>query len=423
MTRENSFFGSFILFLLISVVLTTKAQVPKDYSVATWYGFKTAAVTYTFDDNTTKQLPVAMPLFDQYNFKMTFFTVTSWSPNWTALKKASENGHEVGSHTVSHPVLNTLSIEEQDKELEQSLKAINSNITNTKCVSIAYPNCILGNLAELKKYYMVGRICSGSIVSSSPADFFNISSIVCGTQGSIKLAQDFNTKVSGAKSTKGWCVFLIHGIDDDGGWSPVQSTELASHLSFMNDNQKDYWIGTFGDVAKYIRERNSVSLTETAITADSLLISVKDTMDNSIFDVPLTIRRVLPSGWVNAKVYANGKTANYSVTTINSQNYVVFDVIPDQEEISIVKSEEIMSSVSPENNMNPFLIGPNPFSQQFRITTNGVYSYSIHSLDGKLVEKGTCDSTIATGQSLKRGVYLLILKNARECFRTKIIKS
>ena len=325
------------------------AQVPKNYQIATWYGFKTAAVTYTFDDNTAKQIPVAMPLFDKFNFKMTFYTVSgsSWKPDWTTLEKASENGHEIGSHTVSHPALNSLSIENQGVELQQSQSTIDANITSTKCVTIAYPNCILGNLAELKKYYIAGRICSGAIMPPSPTDFYNLSSIICGTQGSIKLAADFNSKVSSAKASNGWCVFLIHGIDDDGGWSPLQSTELVAHLSYVNDNQKDYWVGTFANVAKYIRERNSVSLTETAISSDSLRVSVKDTMNNVIFNVPVTFRRALPAGWTNAKVYSGKKITNYSVQSINNQKYIVFDAIPDQKEIFIAKSSQILSSIAP----------------------------------------------------------------------------
>lgn len=40
---------------------TLLAQVNPAYEVATWRGFKTAAVTYTLDDNTSNQLLVAIP--------------------------------------------------------------------------------------------------------------------------------------------------------------------------------------------------------------------------------------------------------------------------------------------------------------------------------------------------------------------------
>ena len=48
--------------------------------VGTWHGFRDAAVTHAFDDNTSTQLPVAVPLFDAFGFEATFFVVTNWGP-------------------------------------------------------------------------------------------------------------------------------------------------------------------------------------------------------------------------------------------------------------------------------------------------------------------------------------------------------
>ena len=79
------------------------AQVNPAYEVATWRGFKAAAITYTLDDNTSNQLPVAIPLFDQYNFKTTLFTVTNWGPNWAGLRTASANGRCAAAPMRANP--------------------------------------------------------------------------------------------------------------------------------------------------------------------------------------------------------------------------------------------------------------------------------------------------------------------------------
>src|SRR5438105_2434525 len=113
-----------LLFSLMCSVLPfplmAQVQVPKEYEVGTWSQFKSAAISYTFDDNTSSQLPIALPILDKYDFKSTLFTVTSWSPDWQKLKKASDNGHEVASHTVSHQSLNAISLADQETELKQS---------------------------------------------------------------------------------------------------------------------------------------------------------------------------------------------------------------------------------------------------------------------------------------------------------------
>ena len=40
------------------------SQIAANYEVGAWKDFKTAAVSYTFDDNCSNQIPVAIPLFD-----------------------------------------------------------------------------------------------------------------------------------------------------------------------------------------------------------------------------------------------------------------------------------------------------------------------------------------------------------------------
>lgn len=320
-------------FLLLCVSMGSLAQVPASYQIGRWYKFKTAAVTYTFDDNTSNQIPVAVPLFDNYGFKTTFFTVTTagagTAPNWNSLRTISANGHEVASHTVTHNNLHTASIATQDTELKNSQSTIITNVPTSKCQTIAYPNCNTGDIATIQKYYIGGRTCSGQIISSSPTDFYNLSSIICGNQG-VNTANDMNTRLNSARSSTGWCVFLMHAIDNDGGFSPLASSVLSSHLSYVNTNKADYWVGTFANVIKYIKERNALNFTETAVNSDSLRITPTDNLDNNIYDAAVTIRRQLPSSWPDARVYLGNAIQTSTIVTVNNVKYIEFDVIPDK---------------------------------------------------------------------------------------------
>lgn len=324
--------------LMLCMSIGTLAQVPSSYQVGRWYKFKTAAVTYTFDDNCSNQIPVALPLFDNYAFKTTFFTVTTsgagYAPNWNSLKTISANGHEVASHTVTHGSLNTMSVSSQDTELKNSQSTIISNVPTSKCQTVAYPNCNTGDINTIQKYYIAGRTCSGQIISSSPSDFYNLSSIICGNTG-VNTANDMNSRITSAKSSTGWCVFLLHGIDNDGGYSPLASSVLSSHLSYVNTNAVDYWVGTFANVAKYIKERNALSFTETTVTVDSLRITPTDNLDNAIYDAAVTIRRQLPSTWSDARVYLGSTLQTSTIVTVNNVKYIQFDVIPDKGTYSI----------------------------------------------------------------------------------------
>lgn len=331
-----------ILILWLSTPLVY-AQVANGYTIASWYQFKKAAVSYTFDDNTAKQLSVALPLFDAYHFKVTFYPVINWSPDWSGLKAASASGHEVGSHTVSHSNLDSLGLSGQEYELQASQSIINRKIPDAQCLSIAYPFCSQGNLALIRKYYIAGRVCSGVIESSTPANFYQISSIIAGSLGAVKTAFDFNNKVNQAKVSGGWCVFLIHGIDNDGGFSPLSSGELAAHLAYMSKNSKDFWVATFADVVKYIRERNAGRLSEIKRNSHSLELAEKDSLDHSIYNLPLTVRRVLPEGWKGVIITCGGKTLSSALVNENGKQYVQFDLAPGQDVILSPSKEGIKS--------------------------------------------------------------------------------
>ena len=388
----NSSISKNILLLILSAIcLTANAQLPSTYQVGTWYQFKPAAVSYTFDDNCTKQIPVALPLFNQYGYKVTFFAVTGWGPNWSNLLNASNNGHEVASHTITHPVLNTLTVPQQDTELKNSQATIYTNIPNGKCVSVAYPNCITGDIPTISKYYIAGRTCSGSIVPNNFTDFFNISSFVTGANGSVKLASNFNSIVNSARTSNGWCVFLTHGIDNDGGYSPTQSSEIKTHLSYMSAHNADFWVGPFGDVARYTKERRAANLTEVALTSDSLEATLTDNLPDSIYNLPITLRRELPAGWQNTKVYANTTLIPSKQVTVSGTTYIQFDAIPDQGKIHLV------------NNTNPDQTGTvsidSPTGGSTVITNSVTIEVSATDPDGDVVSIDFYDGTTYIGSS------------------------
>ena len=103
-----------LLAAAIMTAATAAAQIPKEYTVAPWHGFSESAVTYSLDDLTSNQLPVALPLFDKYGVKASFNVVTTWvkQEEWPQLKAVVKKGHEVTSHTVNHKNMAMLSEEE-----------------------------------------------------------------------------------------------------------------------------------------------------------------------------------------------------------------------------------------------------------------------------------------------------------------------
>jgi oligosaccharide reducing-end xylanase len=335
----KALFYSFFTALLLIISVNTYAQkVDSSYEVGTWFDFRDGALSYTFDDGCPNQFAKAIPMFDEFGYKLTLFTVVDWSTaNWDKLQSAAKNGHEVASHTMTHPNLSKTSIENQLPEFQNSRDEINKRIPEYKCVTIAYPYCAAGDNSICSKLYISARSCQGAIEGKTPKDFMNVSSIACGSLGNLKTADDLNRTAQNVISAKGWGVFLFHGIDDDGGYSPISSVEFRKNLEYVHAHDAQLWVCTFSDASRYILERNAVNVKELLVKKDFITLSVADTLDNAVFNQAVSIRRSLPTGWTNAEVTQNGKSVASKLVEAGTSKNIQFDVVPDAGEVKIKK--------------------------------------------------------------------------------------
>jgi peptidoglycan-N-acetylglucosamine deacetylase len=335
-----------ILFFVVFLVAGNAAYsgtVAAPYQVGTWSGFRTAAITYTFDDDLPNQLAVAISMFNEPNFgfKATLFEVTGTTfymlPNWNGLRDAAAAGHEIGDHTVDHVSLGGLPDADQIYQMSVSKAAIDANIPGNQCLTISYPNCSMGKQSLIDDYFIAGRTCTSTTPNpATPSNFYTIQCTILGNEGTNTLAGI--TGIDNAAATAGgWAVFLIHAIDGDNGYSPLSSTILRQSLQYLDARRSTFWVSTFGNVVRYIRERNDVSVTESSNSGDSITLQVTDTLSNTIYNYPVTLRRPLPAGWGSANVSQNGLPVTSSIVVVNSTAYVMFDVVPDGGDVVLSK--------------------------------------------------------------------------------------
>jgi hypothetical protein len=177
-----------------------------------------------------------------------------------------------------------------------------------------------------------------------------VSSIGVGNQSSINKLNDFKLKFASAAKTNGWCVFLIHGIDNDGGYSPVTSAELTKSIEYLSVRKSKFWVTTFLNATLYSKERNAVNVTETSANDSSMTLKVTDTLTDSIYHFPLTIRRSMPANWPSANVTQDGIEVPMRIVLEGSVVYLTFDVIPDAGEVKLTKN---LKPVTPEADTIP----------------------------------------------------------------------
>lgn len=96
---------------------------------------------------------------DENNVKITFFAVGNWIDKFPeAVKKISDSGHEIGSHSDTHPHVNNLSYEENIEEIEKSNDKI-QKITGSRTKLYRTPygeyNDTVIKAAQDKGYYPI----------------------------------------------------------------------------------------------------------------------------------------------------------------------------------------------------------------------------------------------------------------------------
>ena len=305
--------------------------------IATWSGFRKGVATFTFDDGAPSHIACVAPMFDRYGYKASFYLVINWNPNWEGFQALADNGHEIGSHSNSHP-------QNMYGEEASSKDAINDHILNHQCLTVAYPNCNVPNATAVLQNYIAGRICNGSWVGGEdymgkdgPADWTKVPAMLTGAEGNIKTTSDFANAMQKVIQSNGWVMFWTHGLsgknNGNANYSPTDSAAIDGALKWAQQNDKDIWVTTMCNATMYCKERKASTFTETnrsdASISYSLLHSIAD--DVCAYQFPLSLRVLMPEGWTKVQVLQNGKTIPSKI----QDGYIYFDAIPNGGEIIV----------------------------------------------------------------------------------------
>ena len=100
-----------------------------------------------------------LEILEENNVKITFFIVGDWIEKYPeAVKKVYEAGHEIGTHSDTHPHVNNLSYEENVKQLENSndkIEKITGTRTNLYRTPYGEYNQTVIKAAQDKGYYTI----------------------------------------------------------------------------------------------------------------------------------------------------------------------------------------------------------------------------------------------------------------------------
>jgi len=119
-----------------TIVVSSSYKLVPVYRVARKENVVSLTLDATWGDDNTLAL---LDLFDKYDVKVTFFLAGNWIKEYPDMvKEISKRGHEIGNHSLTHPHMSQISIDQMKKELLDTESMI-YDLTGTKTENFRPP--------------------------------------------------------------------------------------------------------------------------------------------------------------------------------------------------------------------------------------------------------------------------------------------
>jgi len=236
-----------------------------------WPEGKVMAVSLTFDDARTSQVEKGIPLLDQFGVKATFYiSPENLLNNIDAWKRAVNNGHEIGNHTLVHPcsgnfewsrhkALEDYTLQKMVMELDSASRFIKKHI-GIHPVSFAYTcgQTFVGSGKNTQSYVPVvsalfetgrGWLDEGA----NDPDYCDMSNLT-GLELDGKSFDEAKNIIEQAKNKGQWLIFAGHEMDDEGYQTSLLST-IEAICNYASDPSNGIWMDNVHNIASYIKEQ------------------------------------------------------------------------------------------------------------------------------------------------------------------------
>lgn len=199
-------------------------------------------VSFTFDDGLTSALSRAAPVLSKYGFSGTSYVITGCvgtKDTCPANQRASymtwdqiatlKNDYkwEIGSHTVTHPSLSSLSQAKQDEELAGSKQALADHGIDATSFASPYGDYNQRTIALSAKYYQSHRGFWDKGTNPWPYNEYLLTVQQIQVNVSVVRAKAL---IDNAIKQKRWLVFVFHDIKDDPSMNPDDFEYATSSL-------------------------------------------------------------------------------------------------------------------------------------------------------------------------------------------------
>jgi peptidoglycan/xylan/chitin deacetylase (PgdA/CDA1 family) len=263
---------------------------------------------------------------------------------WDELKRLAEQGHEIASHTVTHPRLAVLDEPNLAYELDKSRQEILEHLGPKHTFSV---ECPYGTEDERVVEHALTRYPASrnrmpepfleELNRSSEADpTASRKDYVQWQRGALTKTPMAVMKAwidTSVTRDNVWLVLVFHGVDGI-GWEPKTGAELKEYFQYVKSRVDRLWVATFQDVAKYIRERQHSEL-RTSRKGNVVEVVLRHDLDAALYDLPLTLDTEVPSEWSAVEVRQGSRVERVGVTRDGGRSHVTYQARPNAEPVTL----------------------------------------------------------------------------------------
>lgn len=237
-----------------------------------WPDGKRAAVSMSFDDGRVSQVDTGLALLKKANVNVTFYvTPGAVEKRLDGWKQAVADGHEIGSHSLTHPctgnytfslnnALEDFDLQKMAAQLDEATDRI-QKLLGVKPTTFAYPCGLkfVGRGRDVKSYvpliaerFLVGR---GYLDESPNSPAFTDLAQAMGTPFDDLEFSQMKAIVDSATKEGRWIIFAGH----DFGERRRQTTDtkaLEMLIAYLKDPANGIWLGTVAEIGGYVKKQS-----------------------------------------------------------------------------------------------------------------------------------------------------------------------
>lgn len=264
--------------------------------------------------------------------------------SWDDIRKYAEQGHEFASHTITHPRLAVLDEVNMLYELEKSKEDIKKQLGEKYTFSAEGP---YGTEDErvMEYAYKIYPALRNRMPEPFLEELNRSSKAFPGAsekeyvqwQRGALSKTPYDLMKSWVDTTAAndnvWLVLVFHGVDGI-GWEALTSERLDEYFQYMKAKEDKLWVATFGDVAKYMRERENAKVGVDK-EGNKISINLNHSLDKKWYNIPLTLKTYVSSDWKEVQVKQGDKDQKVLSSEDEKGTYILYQVIPNEKPVEL----------------------------------------------------------------------------------------